>query len=97
MSPGLLLDEPGFGCLLKDVKICCRFLVIVQQQQLPSLETLSDIRMSYTMELHSYHWKLLCWILCSFAALFTNLQRGSGAAPFRHVKHRSHMMKINQM
>lgn len=81
---------------LKDVKICCRFLVIVQQQ-LPSLETLSDIRMSYIMELHSYHWELLCWIYCSFAALFTYLQRGSGVGPFRHVKHRSHIMKINQM
>lgn len=72
MSPGLLLDEPGFGCLLKDVKICCRVLVMVQQQ-LPSSETLSDMRMSYIMELNSYHWKLLCWIHCSFAVLFRSI------------------------
>lgn len=96
MSPGLLLDEPGFGRLLKDVKICCGFLAMVQQQ-LPSLETLSNMRMSYIMELNSYHWKLLCWIHCSFAVLFANLQRGSGAAPFRHIKHKSHIMELNRM
>lgn len=95
MSPGLLLDELGLGCLLKDVKICCRFLVIVQPQ-LSSLET--AVRDEDVLHIRASQLPLeaalldplqLCCSLHKFA--------GSGAAPFRHIKYRSHIMKINQI